>query len=180
MPLLVDACADPQAGCCGDLFAFADYLRCQAAGALDQFFEGGCDSQITSYVSMGPGDDGIPDTLTVSTDTMLPSVGTQSVGFSAWNMTFEIRLRESGYPMLQRSGDVLEMPNPELQHKATAQLFAHGEAIHKRISALKEKRQLAPEGFRCLSGTVGALNPLPPLGGVAGWVLQVTIQMPWG
>lgn len=180
MPLLTSPCADLVDPCCTTLGAFADHLRCEALDAIMACFEPGSCEPFTSYVSMGAGDDGIADSLIVSVNTMLPSANTTSVGFSLWNMTFDVRLRESGYPMVQTEGSQIVLPDPQLQHQATMQLMAHGEAIHRRLSALKTKRQLAPTGYQCLQGTIGSLLPLTPQGGVAGWSILVTVQMPWG
>lgn len=182
VPLLTSDCLTEEPACCDSLFAFADNLRTNAMDALSQcFVDGRCGALFSSYVSMGFGDDGVADSLIVAVNQMNPSPGTQPVGLSLWQMTFDVRLRESGYPVVQSDGGgrTVAMPDPGLQHQATRQLMAHGEAIHKRLSNMKALGQLAPQGYVCAQGTIGQMLPLIPQGGVAGWTILVTINMPW-
>lgn len=181
MPLNTSECIDVDMAC-SMLYAYGEHLRCEAMCALDQcFVSGSCRDSIRSYLSMGAGDDGIADSLIVVVRPMIPTSGTATVGPSVWQLQFDIILRESGYPMAQvaEAGRAISPPDPEAQHRATMQLMSHGEAIHRRLSALKASGCLAPDGYRCTRGQISQLAPLPVQGGVAGWTISVVLIVPW-
>lgn len=183
MPLDTNACVDVVDAMCNTIYAYAEHLRCEAMHALDQCFVGGsCRDSIRSYLSLGAGDDGIADSLIVVAGQMVLTAGTVSVGPSMWRAPFDIRLRESGYPMAGAAdgGRSIAAPDPDAQHRATMLMMSHGEAIHRRMSALKASGSLAPEGYRCSRGLITGSGPLAPQGGVAGWTVSLQIDLAWG
>lgn len=182
MPLSSDVCLDLELEC-NTVYAYANHLLCAARDALGSCFRGGsCRDHIRSYLSMGAGDDGIPDSLIVVTQPMVATSSTATIGPSLYQLPFDVRLRESGYPISQavNGGNSISYPDPDLQHYATMQSMAHGEAIHRRLSAMKSAGALSPDGYRCTRGLVGQMVPLPPQGGVVGWSIIVTLTIPWG
>lgn len=177
--LNADAC-DPVELQCTTLVDYAEHLLCQAMEAIGDC-GGSCDT-IKAYLSMGPGDDGIPDSLIVVVGAMTPSSNSGQVGPTLYQVPFEVRLRESGYPTVAAAtgGRNIEYPQPAAQHEATRQLLSHGEAIARRLSALKASGCLSPDGYRCTRGIISAITPLAPQGGVAGMAITVTLTLPWG
>lgn len=179
---MIQADCSPVEAICNTLYDYAEHLRCQAMDALDGCFDGGCDGKIRSYLTMGSGDDGIPDALTVAIGPFTPTAGTGTVGPSVYQAQFDVRLRESGYPMVQAAegGRSIAYPDPQLQHAATRRVMGHAGAILGRLSMLKANGGLAPEGYRCSRGVIGSMVPLPAQGGVSGFSITVVLNLPWG
>jgi len=167
---------------CNTLYAYGEHLRSAAMSALDGCFpSGSCRDSIRSYLSMGAGDDGVPDSLIVVVGPMLPTQGSGLVGPTIMQVQFDIRLRESGYPMAQAvdGGRAIALPDPDGQHRATQQSLFHAGAIMARLLSMKSTGCLAPDGYRCTRGTISAVQPLPPQAGVTGWTISLTLQLPW-
>ena len=183
MPLQSDACTPIAEQRCSVLWQIADYLLCKTYEAVGSCFAGACcDGQISAYVTTGQGDDGIVDQLTVSLLQIDPSVLTASIGPGLYRATFLVRLHESGWPTARVDGDTVIPPAPEEQARAIQQLMAHGEAMHRRLTHLRASGQILPPGMNPprLNSAIGQLAPVFPQGGVAGWTILVTIDLPWG
>ena len=156
----------------------ANHLLAETFNALLECDESGCEG-IVSYVTMGNGDDGISDALTVSFLSTTASPNTRSGQFGLYRAAFDVRLRESGWPTVVVEGQEVVLPDPALQASASRYMLSRGEAIHRRLAHLTTTRGLVPAGVRCSNGSVGSLVPLSPQGGVVGWSTQVTIDLPW-
>lgn len=178
MPLLASSCIPVDDQACNTLNQIAQHLLERTYAALSTCFSGGCEGEIVAYVTSGQGDDGIMDALTVALLQIDPSPLTGPTGSSLWRATFMVLLRESGWPIVRVSEGVPTPPPPEEQAQAIQQLFAHGEAIHRQLSFLKSRNQLSPTP--CRQATIGSLLAVFPQGGVAGWSIPVTIDLPWG
>ena len=171
-------CADLPEPCCVNLSDIANHLLNETWNALDECGEDAC-KDILAYVTMGAGDDGVVDALTVSflstspTGSLLPGVP------NLYRASFNVRLVESGWPMAFAQDGVIVLPDPAAQAAAARYMLGRGEAIHRRLAYLSSSRGLTPSSVRCSNGTVGALSPLAPLGGVVGWIMQVTLDLPW-
>lgn len=178
MPLLASSCTPIEDQTCNVLTQVAQYLLEKTYDALSSCFTGGCEGDVIAYITTGQADDGIMDALTVTLLQIDPSPQTVSVGSSLWRATFLVVLRESGWPIVRVSEGVPTPPPPAEQAQAVQQLLAHGEAIHRRLSYLKSTRALSP--LRCSLASMGGLLAIFPQGGVAGWSISVTVDLPWG
>lgn len=165
--------------CCVSLNDIAQHLLSEAFDALNSCCSGSCEHEVIAYVTVGGGDDGITDALTVAISSVGASVNTRGGGPGLYRAVFEVRLKESGWPTVQVSGDEIALPDPIAQQSAARHLYAHGEAIHRRLAALSTSRGLVPVGTPCANGQVGSLSPLPPQGGVVGWIMPVTVDLAW-
>lgn len=179
MPLTSNTCTPIDDQRCTSLASISQWLLAKTYEAVSSCFNGGCDGEITAYITTGQGDDGVVDALTVALLQIDVSPLTVDKGVSKFNATFEVRLRESGWPVVHESDGQVTPPAPAEQAAAVSQLLAHGEAIHRRLSAMKSSGTLVPPGQSCLSAQLGALLPVFPQGGVAGWSILVVIQAPW-
>lgn len=180
MPLLADTCTPIAEQNCSALWLISNHLLCSVFEAVGSCFIPGCDTGVAAFVTTGQGDDGVIDKLTVSLLQIDPSVLTTSVGPGLYRATWIVRLHESGWPVAGVDGDRIIPPPPAEQERAVQQLLAHGEAIHRRLAHLRASKQMTPSGMNCLNSLVGQLTPVFPAGGVAGWEIQVTIDLPWG
>lgn len=180
MPLLSDACTPIDEQQCSVLWQISNHLLCKVDEALSTCFMPGCDRGIVAFVTTGQGDDGITDKLTVNFLQADPSVNTTYTGPGLYRATWIVRLHESGWPVVRAGEHSISAPPAEEQERAVQQLLAHGEAMHKRLTHMQASKQMTPPGQRCLSSLVGQMTPVFPSGGVAGWEIQVTIDLPWG
>ena len=164
---------------CTSLYDIADHLLTEVFDALLATAEASCCGEIAAYVTVGQGDDGAQDALTVSITSITSSPNTRPGGLGLYRASFDVRLRESGWPTVEVAGEEILLPEPTRQATAAAYLLSRGEAIHRRLSALMTSRGLVPEGVRCSNASIGTLSPLYPQGGVAGWAIPVVVDLPW-
>lgn len=166
--------------CCLELHSIANHLLVETYDAVMACYPGvECCPPLSAYVTLGEGDDGIVDSLTVSIRSIASSVNTRPGQLGLWRATFAIRLSESGWPTARREGTAILMPEPEAQAVAIRHVLSMGEAIHKRLSNLQTRRGLVPDGIRCSNASLGGMTPVGPRGGVAGWLVPVTVDLPW-
>jgi len=171
-------CDNTPEPCCVSLSDIANHLLSETFDALAECGVDACEG-IVAYVTMGNGDDGISDALTVAFLSTTASPNTRAGQLSLYRATFDVRLRESGWPTAVVEGKAIVLPDPAVQAAAARYMLGRGEAIHRRLAHLSTSRGLVPAGVRCSNGSVGSLSPLAPQGGVAGWTTQVTIDLPW-
>lgn len=166
--------------CCISLYSIAAHLLAEVFDAVTECAPTaeGC-PPLAAYVTLGNGDDGITDSLTVSAGSITPSPNTVPGGLGLHRALFNIRLVESGWPTARQEGQTLIFPPADEQARAAQHVYSMGEAIHRRLSFLMSKRALTPPEVRCSNATVGQMNPIPPLGGTAGWTVPVTVDLPW-
>jgi hypothetical protein len=177
------ACADDLVDdLCNTFFAYGDHLRCAAMSALEPFFPNG-DCTIRSYLSMNAGDDAVSDSLIVVLGPLTTTANSGPIGPTIYQAQFDVILRESGYPMVKAvdGGRAIAKPDPDEQNRATRQLMQHAGAILTALNGLKTSGCLQPPGYvRCSRSLVSGMQPMPASGGVAGWIISVTIWLPWG
>lgn len=180
MPLSDDCIPGEQ--CCDTLFRVSDYLLNESYQALLACYSGPCEiSSIARYVTLGRGDDAVPDALTVAfTTSIVPAKSDQRL--SLWRATFELRLRQSGWPMAHTdsTGQVVFGPEWQSQTAKARQAYGHGEKMYRHLIWLNNSRQLPPPSFNCSNAQIGALTPMNPSGGVVGWLVPITMDVPWG
>jgi hypothetical protein len=164
--------------CCTDLYSIAAHLLAAVYDALKACCTEGCD-ELAAYVTLGNGDDGVKDALTVQFTTVAASPNTRAGGFGLYRATFQVILRESGWPTARVEDDSIILPQPSEQAAAAQYIYARGEAIHRKLTYMQASRTLVPTGTVCVAATVGTMNPLNPLGGVVGWSVPVTTDLPW-
>lgn len=172
-------CEDLPEPCCDSLYSIAAHLLAEGLAALGDCCPAGCE-ELAGYVTMGVGDDGITDALTVTVTSIASSAGTVPGSMGLYRATFDVRLRESGWPTAYSDGSGIVLPSPSFQLAAARYMFSRGETLHRRLAYLASSRTLTPSGVRCSNGSVGILTPLFPAGGVVGWTTPVTIDLPWG
>jgi hypothetical protein len=171
---------DTSEQCCVSLHDIAAHLLAEVYDAVSGCYPGpDCCEPLAAYVTLGSGDDGIIDSLTVAIGGISPSGETRPGGLGLWRATFNVRLSESGWPTGRTEGGAITMPQPTEQATAVRHVLSMGEAIHRRLSTLQTRRGLTPPGVRCSNASIGTMQPILPLGGVVGWLCPVTIDLPW-
>lgn len=182
---MLDVSCDPNSvDCCTVLSDIAAHLLDATHGALLECYRDPCLAP-TPYMTMGNGDDAVRDSLTVSFSTAEMTPGSLAAGapvrLPMVTARFSVRLHESGWPTATITGDTINPPDPAAQNRAAVQSFAHGEKMYRKLLHMQSTRQLVPATVKgCGPGAVGPLTPVPPRGGVVGWVTTVTIPVPWG
>ena len=171
-------CDTPEA-CCDSLYAVAAHLLTEVYDALLVCYPTENCQALAAYVTLGLGNDGIPDALTVATTNIDTSPASRPGSFGLWRATYAIILKESGWPVAHVEGDEIVLPSPDLQAAAAAHVYAMGEAMHRKLSRLYTTRNLTPSGVGCTNATLGTMFPLAPQGGVVGWQASVTADLPW-
>ena len=158
------------------LYDIATHLLTNVFDALTECYPSECEP-LAAYVTLGNGDDGIKDSLTVSIASVVGSNNTRPGGLGLWRSTFNVILRESGWPTARVDGETIVLPSPSEQAAAARPVFAMGEAMHRRLAYMMTHRGLVPGA--CSSATLGLLTPLNPQGGVVGWSVPVVADLPW-
>lgn len=182
MPLQDECDIGPQ--CCTTAFDVCDYLLDEVYRALLSCYPDPASCPLTNwrqYVTMGPGNDGVDDALTVAFLAAGPArQDTTTRSLALYRASFEVRLRERGWPMVHvdLGGDV-QTPDWEAQHAKARQALAHGEKMYRHLIWLNNNRSLPPSKFQCSNALLGNLVPLPPLGGVIGFTVLITMDVPW-
>lgn len=178
-------CDIPDESCCNVVYDVAEHLLAQVYDALSNCYDGDCDKP-QAYITVGFGDDGIQDALTVAIQQVTPSpaTGTGRGGVSMYmglyRCTYEIRLRESGWPMVQVEGNTIVTPDPERQNALARHLFSHGEMMYRKIHQLHNAFNLVPSTMpRPANAIIGNLFPLNPSGGIVGWTCTLQLDLPW-
>lgn len=184
MPLPLDVC-EPAEACCTNLHDFAGHILAQAHAAVNACLTEEC-AAIVAYVTLGDGDDGIVDALTVAF-TGLSAKPPNRPGqpwVSAANFT--VRLRETGWPVVQGEGDQIVFPDPVKQNAAARHVLARLEAIHRKLVwlarpghpsvATAERGRMAPNNVPYTAAKVGNMTPLAPRAGVVGGTITVSIE----
>lgn len=179
MPIPAGLCDESAEPCCLSLSDIANHLLLSVFDALKACCETGCEG-LSVYVAMGPGDDGIKDALTVNPTLVTASAGTRPGAPGLYRASFDVRLRESGWPTAYVDGTVIQLPEPALQAAASRYILGRGEAMHRKLASMASSRGLTPPGVRCANGSIGPLTPITPQGGVVGWLVTVTVDLPWG
>lgn len=183
--MLSVTCADDYVPCCDDLWNVASWLLAHVGDALDPCLVGAGCAPLPRYVTMGAGDDGVGDKLNVGINSVAPSpastVNGRTLPFPIIRAEFVVRLHESGWPTIQRQGDLILAPPPEDQAKAARQALAHAEMMYRTLTNLNATRRMLPPTVRgCGNPLLGPLTPVPPRGGVIGWTASVTVDVAWG
>lgn len=170
--------------CCIDLHTIATHILTLIGDALDGCLENTHCSPIGRYVTAGDGDDGIPDALTVSMVDVAPSNPSSPQGhlvrLPLVQSRFQVRLIESGWPVVQTSGQTIVPPQPAAQNEAARQWLAHGELIYRTILAARSGHRLLPGNLRTTPVGLGPLTPIRPKGGLAGWTVALAVDIPMG
>lgn len=173
--------------CCNVIFDIADHLLTEIGEALALCFEDdSCCTAPAQYITFGFGDDGIRDALTVAIQQVAPSPVTSqgkggvTVPIGLYRCIYEIRLRESGWPLVHIEGDAIVPPDPVRQRALARHAFSHGEMMYRKIRSLYANGEITPSTLPQRSNAIiGPLLPLNPLGGVVGFTCTVQIDIPW-
>lgn len=182
MPLVAECELSDQ--CCTTMFDTAKYLLDEVYRALTCCYPdpAACPlDEWRKYITFGPGNDGVDDALTVAILTAGPrQQSPTTLALALYRATFEVRLRERGWPMVHVGpGGEVYAPDWQEQTGKARQAFAHGEKMYRHLIWLNNNSALSPPGSGCRNAGMGNLIPLQPLGGVVGFSVQVTMDMPW-
>jgi hypothetical protein len=183
MPLSDDC--GPLDLCCTTLYDIAEHLLNSTYTAMRECYPSAAACPMDSwrkYVTMGSGDDGVDDALTVAFTLAAPRTqGAITSPLAMYTAAFEVRLRERGWPTAWvETGGQIHAPDWTLASGKARQALAHGEKMYRHLIWLNNARGLTPASVPGCSNTqLGPLTPLPPLGGVVGFTVQLTMNVPW-
>lgn len=171
---------EPADACCVSLYDIASHLLAEVYDALITCYPSpdAC-APLAAYVTLGLGDDGIVDALTVASQGIVAAPSNRPGSVSLWRAHFAVILRESGWPTAKVEGEQIVFPAPDLQAAAATHVYSMGEAMHRKLVYLYNTKSLAPADVVCVNGTLGQMIPLAPRGGVVGWQVPVTVDLPW-
>lgn len=188
MPLPLLTCEIPDETCCTLIFDTANFILNRVYdGIIDCMPPSECASgTLLRYVTMGNGDDGIPDSLTVAfTGSGISPKSTLPGGVTGplplCRGTFDIRLREAGWPIVGVANGAITPPDPVKQHAIARHAYAHGEQLYRTVRDFAHSRELTVSGVVKLNNVVlGDLRTLSPLGGIVGFAIPITVDLPFG
>lgn len=179
-------CVPDEGVCCVEMFGVAHNVLVAVYDDLRNCYPQSTTDPLVAYVTMGAGDDGVLDSLTVAVTGVRPSTGSSVNGTQRGPLlirgSFDVRLRESGWPMVRVDGSTVTLPDPVKQNEAARQSFAHGERMYRKLLRMRALGEFAGD-ISTLRGAhveVGQLSPLNPLGGSVGWLVPFTIDLAWG
>lgn len=174
MPLPPPTCDVALSTCCTGAYDFANTLLAHCSEALWGCQDNVCDRTPT-YVTIGLGDDGNPDALTVAVRDWTVQPSTPGRNLVVLRTTFEVRLKVSGWPVVSDEGGVITFPAATDQNRLA--LFAYGwlEAIYRRAGWFVGQRGQLPQKVGAVS--IGNLTPLSPQGGVVGGFFTVQADL---
>lgn len=188
MPLPSQSCEIPSSVCCTTIYDISNFILNTVYDALLDCMPLGCNGEtmkLLHYVTMGQGDDGIADSLTVSfLGAVASSKSSDNTGHSlpvgVSRGSFDVRLRESGWPIVRTEGGIIDAPDPKMQHAIARHAYAHGEKMYRVLRGMVQSRRLTPTALPKPSfGSIGDLRALSPQGGVVGFAATVTADFPW-
>lgn len=175
-------CDIPTEVCCSIFFDIASHLLVNVFNALDECYgaDSGC-KPVTPYVTMGDGDDGYVDALTVEIGDVRPAsvdANGRTPLVAVYRADYNLRLKESGWPMATTAGHQIILPDAEKQNAIARHAYGHGERMWRKVVGMHSTRQLVPPGLDYNGAVIGALTKLPPTTGVIGWLMKVTVDVP--
>lgn len=182
MPLPTYRCTLEDSVCCTSVFDVAAHILAGATDALLACMDEDCRSRLAQYVTLGNGDDAVMDGISVIVRGITPSARTgqrQSMGVGLYTVAYEVRLLESGWPMAQVSGTQIIPPQPEEQMAIARYVYAHGEALYRKLINMTATGTMAAGGSKCMNVSLSALQSIPPAGGTVGWSVTVNADMVW-
>lgn len=160
---------------CADLFDLGEAILDAAWAALAPFaptIDSPCYPGVNTYVSLGRPPADMTDLLAVWLVQLGPTgrsltQAARGAPFAVTEALWQIDLWETLYPSPTGDDDTIILPPPDLLHEVNRYLYAHAHAIYTGVlSSLTE--------LPCQTAIPGALQPLEPQGGSAGWTFRVT------
>jgi hypothetical protein len=183
--MLPNDCDVPPSVCCTSLYSIAEHILINVNAVLLDCLKASDCEPLHAYVTMGEGDDAVPNALTVEFDLAAPTPGSNrnntQVPFIISRATFTVRLRESGWPTVKTRDNRIIIPKPETQNRAAKHAFAHGELMYRQLLYMQHSGTLIPATVKgCTNTVIGSLNPMRPEGGIIGFFAQVSTDLAWG
>lgn len=165
-------CSPNAVPCCTDYYEMAETIVVQVIGRISDCILSACNVPLVGAVLFSP-DIVLADSLTfvinrVRTETR--TVNNRPVKLSTTIMEGQIRLIESGYPVITDEGGRLVMPGLDEFERAAKHLIAHGQVLHKTLLGMRADGTI-PNG--CVFSRVGDLEPIDPESGLAGWSVNI-------
>lgn len=190
MPLPQQSCIIPEDTCCNTVFDIAQFVLNTVYDGIIGCMPFDCNGQampLRRYVTLGQGDDGIADSLTVAFMGANPSTGSfdnngNLLAVSKYRADYDVRLREAGWPMVSTDGGKLDAPDPVMQMAIARHAYAHGEKMFRVLRNLARGAKTTwlsgyPNPAFC---TVNQLRTINPQGGIVGMSAVLTVDLPWG
>lgn len=178
MALPAPGCCETSDLGCSDAWQIGQHILANVYDEVARVIPQDCCAPLLAYLTMGDGNDGVVDALTVNLDGVDP-FGADQRGTWSNRARFQVRLRESGWPVISEGPEGVRMPDPVAQNALAAYAWSHTEAMYRTLVVMQKRKLFAPEGVRVLASEVGSLRMLKPEGGVVGGVVPVTIFLPW-
>lgn len=182
MPLPDPTCEISTDVCCAIVFDAASNLLTALYTALqDCVVVGPCQDNWLAYVTMGQGDDAVRDALSVALLSMQLTPGSQQdgnvLGIALAQVTYRVRILESGWPMAHEEGNEIFYPEPVLQNALARHVFAHSERVYRSLVYQAKTKAFLPDGVGCSACTVAPWVPLTPLGGTVGGYADLSMTI---
>jgi hypothetical protein len=185
MPLPLLDCAESAPPCCSTLHMLATHLLdVVVPGQIECASEQPCpNKELVAYVQHGTDfDDPLCDSLVVFLTSITSSPGSTSINGTTvlapvFRASYRVRLRESGWPMVEDDGDTIYVPDPQLVHRQSVHSYAHGERMFRDLANAHAHKRLVPSG--CSVVRIGDFLPLFTSGGCVGWEIEITVDVPW-
>jgi hypothetical protein len=170
MPL---GCADCEP-CCTSWFDLLDNLLLACFNALETCGNGNCCNGYHRFVSVSEPHDPVRDYIGgwISDVTLAPPPGASAkmVSFVRPRITYNIKLSESGWPMIETPlGGVPVAPGIAERHHAAAHSYSHAQLV---FTAARDFLANACGSM----ATLGSLRPIGPSGGIVGWTFAAQVN----
>jgi hypothetical protein len=190
LPLAYD-CDDCDDVCCDVLFTLASLLAQTCADAVNDCLPVDVCEPVDWFVPVGFEEDHAPgDAVTVmvaNVQDAADSLNNEQLGALALvRVDFVVRLLETGYPMMVTNGNVFEVPDPTLVHRAAKHSMGHMEAMLRAVRnglrrpSLPMWRPHVPVGTIVGDPVPQPVRPIPPQRGLVGWTFTIGARVALG
>lgn len=169
-------CSPNAVPCCTDYYEVAETIVAQIIGRISDCITSACNVPLVGAVLFSP-DVVLADSLTFVVDRVRAdtrSVNNRPVKLTQTVIEGQVRLIESGYPVISDEGGRLVMPPLEDFERAAKHLIAHGQVLHKTLLGMRNDGGI-PNA--CVFSSVGALVPIDPESGLAGWSVDLEVMV---
>jgi len=132
--------------------------------------------QMTGYVTIGEPNNPLGNYVAGWIDSLEPRerANTQSLMMPIPVATVNVRILESGYPMINEDGPA-SVPDFGELNAAAQHSYSHAEGAMRAVYNAIRTMAISGCGFR----SMGALRPVRPSGGMVGWQFSVTLDLEW-
>ncbi len=178
-------CTPSEVVCCPTFYDIGYHILTRAFAAVQPCSAPSpCETVWHTYVTIGDGDDGVMDALSVALMGVGPSSKSQDTGRLSPIMQikadYRVRLLDSGWPMVHEDDGVIVQPDPAEQNALARHSYARGEALYRGLLNDVVNGTILPTGMACSATTIDRLLPLKPAGGTVGWYTTISLTLALG